>query len=414
MGSTVSTFDALLKERYLDSSIVEKLVYPDNPLLGMLQKRGDTGMVGDTLPVPIITGLPQGQSGTFTTAQTNATNIVASKWAITAGDYYGVVKIGDKVMMAARTNAGAFLENKKVEVDGTYEQAGDNLSCYAWGNGGQALGRVGAISGNDITLMETADSAKFEVNMELVFSANDGSSSGHSLRTGATTLDNINRGTGVLTITASDITGESVGDYLFREGDFFGDQSVIVLVGVQAFITADDSPGTLWGVSNTTRATDLQRYSGCRVPDAALYGKTMEERIKILLAYMGGRYKSKSPTAGFMHPEDFQELETLMTARGVRALEDTTTKFGYTKIDVLGPTGRLPIYTDRHCPKGHFFALRMEDWWISSMGELLHPQNGDGLEMLRVYNSTDYEFRLISYPLLANRAPKNSGRCSLT
>jgi hypothetical protein len=35
------------------------------------------------------------------------------------------------------------------------------------------------------------------------------------------------------------------------------------------------------------------------------------------------------------------------------------------------------------------------------------------MEILRVYNSTNYEARLISYPLLYNRAPKNSGRVSL-
>ncbi len=75
--------------------------------------------------------------------------------------------------------------------------------------------------------------------------------------------------------------------------------------------------------------------------------------------------------------------------------------------------GTIPIYCDRHCPKGTFFALRMADWGISCMGELLHFQNGDGMEILRVYNSTNYEARLISYPLLYNRAPKNSGRVSL-
>ena len=54
-GSTLTTFAALLKERYIDSDRVEELTYPENVLLGMLEKRGDTGMVGSDLPVPIIT-----------------------------------------------------------------------------------------------------------------------------------------------------------------------------------------------------------------------------------------------------------------------------------------------------------------------------------------------------------------------
>ena len=101
-------------------------------------------------------------------------------------------------------------------------------------------------------------------------------------------------------------------------------------------------------------------------------------------------------------------------ARGVRPLEDNNTKFGFKKIDVATSSGRLPIYTDRHCPKGTFFALRMEDWGLSSMGELLHPQRGDGLDILRRASSTDYEFRLLSYPLLWCRAPKNNGRVTLS
>jgi hypothetical protein len=412
-GSTLTTYAALLKERYLDSDIVEKLVYPENTLLSMLEKKGDKGMVGDTLPVPVFVGNPQGVSAGFSTAQTNATATKSVAWQITAGDYFGVVHIGDKVLEASRTNQGAFLENKRVEIDGLYETAGDSASIYLWGNGGQALGRVAAINTNDFVLTEASQAANFEVGMEVVFSADDGSVSTHALRTGNTTIDAINRATGVVTGTAADITGEAVGDYMFRQGDFFGDTGTIVIKGVQCFVTATDSPMELWGVAAATRALDPQRYAGCRVDATQLLGKTYEERIKILLAQMTGRFKAKAPTAGFMHPEDFQVLETLMSARGVRALEDSNTKFGFMKIDVATASGRIPIYTDRHCPKGTFFALRMEDWGLSSMGELFHPQRGDGLDILRRATSTDYEFRLLSYPLLWCRAPKNNGRVGL-
>jgi len=187
-----------------------------------------------------------------------------------------------------------------------------------------------------------------------------------------------------------------------------------VIKGVQAFITATAAPPALWGITANTRAVDPERFAGCRVDAAELNGKTYEERIKLLLARMTGVYKSKRPTAGFMHPEDFSTLDTILSARGQRVLTDANTQFGFSKIDVATPAGTLPVYTDRHCPKGTFFALRMEDWAIHSMGEILHPQARDGFQMLRRASSTDYEFRLISYPLLANRAPKNSGRVSLT
>lgn len=413
MGSTTTTYAALLKERYLDSDVVEKLTYPENPLLGRLQKRGDTGMVGSQLPVPILLGLPQGVSGTFAEALGHATNITADEWVIKAGDYYGVVKIGQKVLEASRTNRGAFLENKTTEIDGLYEQAGEALSIYTWGNGGNALGRISTLSTNDIVLTNASDAANFELNMEVMACADDGSSTSHAVRSGHSTVDVINRATGALTITASDITSLTAGDYLFRNGDFYGDQGVIVIKGVQCFITATDSPMELWGIAAATRDNDPQRYAGCRVDATKLYGKSIEQRIKLLIAQMTGTFKAKAPTSGYMHPEDFLLLETELQARGVRALEDPDTKFGYTKIDCMTAAGRLPIYTDRHCPRGTFFAFRDENWWISSMGELLHPQNSDGNEILRMYNSTDLEFRLLSFPLLACNAPKNSGRVTL-
>lgn len=415
-GSTLTTFDALIKERYEDSSIVEELIYPENPLLGMLRKNGDTDMVGDVMPVPIMYGNPQGVSGGFTTAQTNNSTTKAAKFNIEAGDYFGTVRIGEKVLMATRTNQGAFLENKRVEIDGLWETAGENLSIYSWGNGGNALGRIGAITSTTITLENTSDIANFEVDMYVVASAADGSGTSDSLRDTAdqTIITGVNRNTGVLTLTTGDISGMVAGDYLFREGDFFGDTATVVIKGVQSFISATDAPAALWGISAATRATDPQRFAGCRVPDAELAGKTYEERIKALISRMKGRYKAKMPTAGYMHPEDFDVLQTLMAARGQRDLGKSEAQFGYASINVAVAGGNLPIYCDRHCPRGQFFAFRMEDFWISSMGELLYPQSGDSLQILRVYNSTDYEYRLLSHPLLANRAPKNSGRVPLT
>jgi hypothetical protein len=417
MGSTISTYRALLKERYLNSSLIEKLTYPSNVLLSMLTKKGDEGFVGFQLPVPIITGNPQGLGGVFATAQTNNTNIVADQWAIAAGDYYGVVLIGDKVFKLSRSNQGAYLENKRQEIDGLYEQAGDNLSKYAWGNGGGSLGRRASINGNVVRLSQRSDACNFEKGMLVVASANDGSVSTDSLRGGtATAVTGINRATGDVTLAnAAAITSFADGDYLFREGDFFGTVGTIVLKGVQCFLTATDTPMDLWGITSATRQTDMQRYSGCRVNPDEIAGKTYEERIQFLLACMTGSYKSKAPTAGFLHPEDFQVLSTLMSARGVRPLEDKNTQFGFMKIDIMTPAGAIPIYTDRHCPKGEFFALKMDDWWISSVGELLSPQSVDGNsgDLLRRATSTDYEFRLISYPALVNRAPKNSGRVPL-
>jgi len=413
----MTTFAALLKERYLDSSIVEKLTYPDNPLLGMLEKKGDTGMVGSRMPVPFFTRNAQGVGGVIGTAQTNSTPTASDEWNIEAGSYYGVVQIEDKAIMAARNNAGAFLEHKRIEIDSIYETMGEMESIHAWGNGGGALCRLASVSGNNFTIDKPEQAANLEPGMTVVASTADGSVSTDSLVDSgdSTTITVLNRADGSGTLaSAAAISGLAAGNYLFRASDFAGDQSIVVMKGLQCFLTATDAPMALWGISAATRATDPQRYAGCRVPTNDILGMQMDERIKTLLAYMTGRFKSKTPTAGFLHPEDFLKLESLMAGTGLRSLPDDSTKFGYRKIDIVSPTsnGSIPIYIDRHCPKGTFFALRMDNWWISSMGELMHPLSGDGNEILRT-TGTAYEMRVVSYPLVACNAPKNSGRVSL-
>ncbi|HEY3494349.1 MAG TPA: hypothetical protein VGK73_06675 [Polyangiaceae bacterium] len=416
-SSTMTTFDGLLKERYIDRDRVETLVYPKNVLLGMLEKRGDTGMVGRQMPVPIITSNPQGVGGTITAAQGSATALETDQFVITSGKYSGSISISDEVLAASRNNVGAFLEAKVSEIDGLYETHGEMLGLYTWGNGGQALGQIGTLSGDNFTLVNASDIGNFERGMTLVASARDGSTATDSLRDSgdSTTLSAINRSNGSGTLaSAAAISGLAVGDYLFRKGDFYGDQGQRVIVGVQAFVTGTDAPPALWGIAAATRALDPQRFAGCRLDPSLLTGLSIEARIKKLFSQMSSRFKANDPTAVFMNPEDFDTLETNMAVKGVRPLEDENTQFGYTKIDVMTSSGRIPVYCDRHCPSGISFALRMSDWWISSMRELIHVLNGDGLTMLRSATANDYEFRIQSYPLLACRAPKNNGRIPLT
>ncbi len=414
----MDTYAALLKERYMDASKVEKLVYPENPLLGMLEKKGDTGMVGSQLVVPIITKNAQGVGGVFGTAQTNATPTGSDKFNIEAGKYFGVVEIDDFTIAAARNNAGAFLEHKKFEIDSLYETMAENLSIHLWGNGGGALGRISTVSGNTVTLTNPEQIANFERDMEVVASTADGASSSDALVDSGDSagVSTINRTDGSMVLDAvSEISGLAAGNYLFRKSDFAGDTTVQILKGVQAFITATDVPGALWGLASATRDNDPQRYAGCRVLAEDLNGEQIDQRIKILLARMAGRYKAKTPTGGFLHPETFLRLETLLQGTGLRSLPDDSTKFGYRKIDIVSPTssGSIPIFIDRHCPKDTFFALRMENWWISSMRELMHPQTDSNGGILLRDGSTDHEFRLLSYPLAVCNAPLHNGRVPL-
>jgi hypothetical protein len=407
-ASTVTTFDFALKERY-DDSTVENLTLADRPFFAKVTKNED--FMGESLVTPVIHANPQGHAGSGqSTASTNETNVVGKKFTATPGSYQSSVSIGDKVLKLSRGNPGAFLQNRLAETDGLFEQAADNLATYTWGNGGGALGACASIDTETVVLTDPTDAMNFEEGMVLVGSDNDGEDVTDALHSGSTYVTAVDRSAGrVTTEDISDISGFGTADFLFRQGDFYGDTGVVVIKGVQAFVAGTESPAALWGM---TRTSDPQRLAGCRVPSADYSGKNIEERINILGSYMSGRFKAKGPWDGYLHPEDWQSLSTSLQSRGIRPLKDESTKFGFMAIETVIGGQSVKIYSDRFCPKGTFFLLRMKNWTMHSPGKLIQPLNEDGLTMMRK-SSNDYEFRLVSYPILMCNAPGYQGRIAL-
>lgn len=410
MASTLSTFDFALKERYTNKDIVENLIFSDRPLLSEISK--DEEFQGDVMPIPLVYGAPQGISGGgLSVAQTNKTNVAGVKFPITVGTYEAAVDIGDKVIKASRANPGAFLQNKTTEIDNLYEQMADNLAVYAWGNGGGALGQQsGAISGETITLVDPAQAVNFEVGMWVISATDDGSAGADNTQGVRNQVTAIDRATGVITFEDASDLASADGDFLFREGDYRGLAQSDILYGIQAWLPGTASPGTLFGV---TRTTDVQRLAGCYVPSADLVGKDIEESIQLLGAYMTGRFKGPGPTKAYMHPEDWQNLAISLQSRGQRPAADSSTKFGYQALEVVMGGKLVKILPDRFAPRSLLFALRMQNWKLTSMLKLIHPLNGDGLTMLRASDANNYEYRLVSYPQVYTNAPGWSGRVTL-
>lgn len=412
MASTISTFDALLKERYTDRK-VEDLTMADRPLMAMIPK--DEGFAGEGTKVPLIHVNPQGVgAANLAGAQANATNLVSKAFTLTAGDYYGSVDIGDKVMTFSRNNAGAFLQNKVAETDGLHEQMADSLAIHMWGNGGGALAqRDGvAVVGETFTIADPSDTYAFEEGMYIVASANDGSDPGHSLRTGETYVTAINRETGVITTEdVGDIESFGTTDYVFRRSDFFGTTGAGIIkgIGIWLYHTSASVPD-LFGV---IRTSDPQRLAGSRIAAGDLTGLNIEERIQLLGSRMTGRYKGPGYTHGFLNPEDWQSLAIALQSRGQRSLTDDSTRFGFQALEVSAGGKYVRIFAERYVPKGSFFGLRMQNWKLHYPEKLVSPFSGDGLTMLRKGTTADYEFRLKSYPQLSCNAPGWSGRVPL-
>lgn len=412
MPTTLQTLDFALKERYTNEAI-QDLTEKDNVFLAHVKK--NESYSGDALNVPVIAGRPQGIAGnSFLQAQTNGTNLVGFKFQLTVGDLNGSVKVGDKAIQASRGAEGSFIRAYIAETDGLYSQMGDTISAYCYSNGGNSLGTIGTLNTNSIVLTDPSGIVNFEVGMQCVFSANDGTS-GSLLGSGADALVTaVDRETGTITFTTGELAGVgslATGCHIFREGDWIGAAGTTMFAGLGAFIAATNSPAALYGM---TRTSDPTRLAGVRVPSADLSGRSIDERLQRLGVYMTSRAGGPGADRVYMNPEDWQNLHTALGARVIIKNDEHNVRWGFDGIQMVLGGRTVSIYADRHCPKGTAFALLMKTWTMHSMGKLIQPINGDGLSSLRASDANDYEHRLVSYAALCTNAPGHNGRVSLT
>lgn len=422
MASTLTTFDAFLKERYTTEKI-EDLTTSDRPLWAMMPK--DDKCSGDNFIEPIIFGNPQGLGATLAKAQTAAGlaggggNVKGRRWTLTFGDYSAVVEIGDKVMKAARDNFGAFLRNKATEIDGLWEGFADTQSAYLYGNGGQAIGQ-GTVAAGVLTLTNPEDVVNFEVGQALVASTSDGSDPSHTINVAGTGyVIGVNRSEGKVnlgndpddtTATNPNAAWDDAPIYVFRDGDFGGSGATTIFKGIGAWIPAS-TPSASDSFFGVNRSVD-DRLSGVRVL-SSLNGKTREERLKMLVTRMKGRFGARGKISVFMNNEQWQALANELEDKGTRPVSGGTAKFNFDKIEMAAGGGTIAIYPDPFCPALSAFALALDYWKLRSYDAYPHVVNGDGLEMLRKISSNDYEYRLTGYPTLSTRAPSFNGRIAL-
>ncbi len=424
MASTLTTFDAFLKERYTTEKI-EDLTMSDRPLWAMMPK--DDKCSGDSFIEPIIFGNPQGLGATLAKAQTaaglagGAGQVKGRRWTLTFGDYSAVVEIGDKVMKAARDNFGAFLRNKATEIDGLWEAFADTQSAYLYGNGGNTIGE-GIISSGVLTLTNPEDVVNFEVGQAAVASDNDGSDPSHTLLAGTGYVIAVNRSEGLVTFgndpddtvaTNPNAAWINSGNpiNIFRDGDFGGSGATAIFKGIGAWIPSS-APSVSDSHYGVNRSVD-DRLSGVRVPSGELTGKGREDCLKILATRIKGRFGGRGKLSAFVNNEQWQALANELEDKGTRPVGGGTAKFNFEKIQMACGGALVDIYPDPFCPALTCFMLALDTWKLRSYDAYPHVVNGDGLEMLRKVSSNDYEYRLVGYPTFSTRAPSFNGRVTL-
>jgi hypothetical protein len=410
---------AALKELYTDDKeYLKDLVYKENPFLALVPKNeSPDGFAGKYIPVPLEYGTPQGRAHTFTNAQNQQTATALVSYFVYVIEDYQLVTITNLLMEQTKTNAGAFVDAAKLQLDGGFRNITNNIAFELFGDGTSTRGISSAAStqagitvgGTVLPLTNAQQIVQFEVGMLLEASATAG---------GAPSADTVlitavDRANGIVYGTASAATlsaNWAIGTgmaYLTIVGDLpatgaTSTSSYLALSGLQAWIPVATPAATdsFWGVN---RSADPTRLAGCRY-NAASY--TIEEGMTNALAFLnreGGK-----PDLAIM---DFTSYASLVNALGAKVqyvqVNHDEVEVAFEGITFQSAYGRVTVLADRSCPPQTCYLLTMNTWKLRSLGKVPHilTYGMEGLEGLRVGNADALEIRIGYYGNLICSAP---------
>ena len=410
---------AALKELYTDDKeYMKDLVYKENPFLALVPKNeSPDGFAGKYIPVPLEYGTPQGRSHGFTNAQNQQTATALVSYFVFVISDYQLVTITNLLMEQTKSNAGAFVDAAKLQIDGGFRNITNNIAFELFGDGTATRGISAAtstqnstVAGGTVLPLTNADQiVAFEVGMLLVAS----SSAGGAPSTDTVLITAVDRANGIVTGTASasSLSGNwAIGSgnaYLSISGDLpssgaSSTSSFLALSGLAAWIPVSSpaSNDNFWGVN---RSADPTRLAGCRF-DARSY--TIEEGITKALAFLnreGGK-----PDLAIM---DFTSYAALVNALGAKVqyvqVNHDEVEVAFEGITFQSAYGRVTVLADRSCPPQTCYLLTMNTWKLRSLGKVPHilTYGMEGLEGLRVGNADALEIRIGYYGNLICSAP---------
>lgn len=415
---------AALKELYQGGDYMKDLVYKKNPLLALIPKdESPSGFAGKYIPVPLVYATPQGRSNTFANAQSNQTAPQLSSFFVYRVSDYQLVTITNELLEATKDDAGAFVDEAKLNMDTGFRNISNNLALALF-QGGSSTGSRGsyantAISTGLITLDNAASVVNFEVGMTLVSYSVSGTTPTQSTAAALGYIIAVNRSAGTITVSATaggsagTPTNWSVsfpqlavqGDINFVSGGLApgaNGAAALQVSGLAAWLptTAPGSSDSFWGVN---RSTDVTRLAGVRFDGSA---ESIEEALidaSSLVAREGGQ-----PDMCFMNFSSYAALEKSLGSKVQYVdVKHEEADIAFAGIRVHAPYGPITVIPDRNCPPLIAYLLQMDTLKFRSLGKAPHilSYGLEGLEGLRVGNSDALEIRIGYYGNLICNAP---------
>lgn len=415
---TQSSVAGILKELY-DEQKVQWLTYKDNPTLAMLHK--EEKFPGKYYPVPVVYGLSQGASATFSSAFNNQSSPQVAEFLVTRVADFSLATIDGQLLAAAQTDPGAFIDGAELMIDAAFQTAVNRIASAIFRNGAGTIGQIESVanvSGTtySIQLANVDDAVQFEVGQTLVsVQYIDGSG---TAPTDTASVTKVNRSTGVLTVTsATNIASNWPADYyLAVQGDLPSasnnnfqpvgstlTNSLLKIAGFASWlpIAGPASNDSFFGVN---RSIDSQRLAGVYFDGSNL---SLEEALLQgtgRIALNGGRVDTAICS--------YATYTALITSLGskVMYIDHKVGEIGFRGVQVNGANTVMSVFPDRNCPDGLIYALEMDSWVLRSQNSAPHIlKYMDEIEILRVPGVDAAELRVGMYGNLYCKKPGHNG-----
>lgn len=359
-------------------------------------------------------------SGDIQTAQGIAANNRGGSrkmaWNVTYGEYSGSILVPHRDQELSRQDDDAAAKALTFEVGLALKQHGNELTRIWFSNPGYSLvSAVRAHSAGVITLGNAQEASNFYPGDQIVISANNGSSSAHTLVAGSGVGYVISRDLRAGTVTVSATPGGSAGApanwaatsyFYFREGEFLPGGTEI-MTPLQAYLPQAPVTTTLNGVDRSLDSI----LSGYIPAAASLTGKTGSARVKRAInehrEQLGEMSETSEVDCAYVNPVDWGKIEEEYGAKGMTVPYGDTAKDGYASLVVQTANGELRFISEPQVPRGRCFILAQNDiiWHTPSgmIGKFVDMGNGT---IFRVKDgSNDLEMRPQSYIAATMGAP---------
>jgi len=394
-GATLTTVDSILKEYYL-GPVVEQL-NNEVLLLQRLESRSED-LVGKAAFVPLHYGRSTGIGAVGESAALPS----AGNQSYTRAEYdlkylYGRIQVTGPSMAKTKSDAGAFLQSLKGELDGVRNDLRKDLARQVYGKGDGVIATLDTYtSGTTLTLTSAEAIAKGQLYVGMAIDIIT-YSSGTPTVAGSTTISAVNAATPSITVASA--TGAATGATIVRTGVVASQNRYAQgtrsneIDGLARIVTSAAPSSSSAGNSGYQTVGKIDAYANSFWDNQRVAVSGALTIMKIQQALNLARQKAANPSLMITSLGVQREFYRLLQANQ-QFVEPGKTSYeaGFSTLMYAG----MPVVADIDAPWSTMYVLDESTLKVFSDQDF-HFLDGDGQTLRQVSNYDAYEAIMVRY-----------------